>query len=388
MKRIAIITSHPIQYNAPLFSRLASTTDFTVKIFYTVGVQHSGEDAGFRKNIQWDIPLFEGYAYEFLKNISRNPRLGKFKGIRNPEILDRIKEFGPDIIWIYGWSYASHLKVLRHFSGKIPIWFRGDSNLLDEKPGIKKVMRRQFLNWIYRYVDKVLYVGEANKAYFKVHGIRENQLVFVPHAVDNDHFYDSAEKGYRQKARQGRKDLEISGEATVFLFAGKFIPKKDPLLLIRAFKQLNRSADKQINLILVGNGPLETRLKKEASGHPNIRFLPFQNQSRMPVTYRLGDVFVLPSRGPGETWGLAVNEAMACSLPVIASTKVGCRPDLIKDGYNGYGFTSGDPQNLRQVMDRMLREDLKSMGKRSEEIIAGWSYDAILHRIRNLQKAD
>jgi len=388
MSRIAIITSHPIQYNAPLFNRLAGMDNITIKIFYTAGIRHSADDAGFGRKIQWDIPLFEGYEHEFLYNKSGNPGLGKFQGIRNPKILDRINEFKPDIVWIYGWSYASHLKALRHFSGKIPIWFRGDSTLLDEKPGMKRIIRRQFLNWIYRYVDKVLYVGQANKAYFEAHGIRENQLVFVPHAVDNDHFYDSPGKGYQKKARQGRIDLGISEEAIVFLFAGKFIPKKDPLLLINAFKQLNDSTNQQINLILVGNGPLESRLKKAADGYPNILFLPFQNQSLMPVVYRMGNVFVLPSRGPGETWGLAVNEAMACSRPVIASTKTGCRGDLVRDGYNGYGFTADDKQDLRHVMFRMLGEDLKSMGKRSGEIIAEWSYDVILKGIQKILKAD
>jgi glycosyltransferase involved in cell wall biosynthesis len=384
MKRIAIITSHPVQYNAPLFRRLSSIDDVIVKVYYTAGKDHFGDDVGFARQIEWDIPLLDGYDYEFLMNDAKRPGLGKFRGIRNPEILDHVDHFKPDVILVYGWSYSSHLKAMRYYSGKIPVWFRGDSTLLDERPGLKQTFRRKFLKWVYQYVDKVLYVGEANKAYFKAHGILDGQLIFVPHAVDNEHFYDSPEKQYEKKAQKWRKELGIPEQATVFLFAGKFIPKKDPLLLINAFKQIHLSTYPHIHLILVGNGPLETRMKKAASGHPNIHFLPFQNQSQMPVVYRLGDIFVLPSTGPGETWGLAINEAMACSMPVIASTRSGCRTDLVRDGYNGYGFSSGDRQDLQHVMEKMVKVDLDSMGKRSGEIITRWSYEVMLDRIQKI----
>ncbi len=62
----------------------------------------------------------------------------------------------------------------------------------------------------------------------------------------------------------------------------------------------------------------------------------------MPILYRLGNVFCLPSKGPGETWGLAVNEAMASSRPVIVSNKVGCAADLVSEGANGYLFNYND----------------------------------------------
>jgi glycosyltransferase involved in cell wall biosynthesis len=82
---------------------------------------------------------------------------------------------------------------------------------------------------------------------------------------------------------------------------------------------------------MVGNGPLENQLKVLAEPHDFIRFIPFQNQSQMPIVYRLGDILCLPSKGPGETWGLAINEAMASGRPVIVTDKVGCAQDLLRD---------------------------------------------------------
>jgi glycosyltransferase involved in cell wall biosynthesis len=211
---------------------------------------------------------------------------------------------------------------------------------------LKFKLRTLFLRWIYSYVDKAFYVGTHNKAYYLRHGLKEEQLVYAPHAVDNERFFDSEERQYEKKARVLRRELDIPDEAKVILFAGKFEPKKNPGILIDAILQLNekveenREAEKldkltfhpspfTFHLILVGSGILESQLRQKAKDRDDITFLSFQNQSLMPVVYRLGDIFCLPSQGPGETWGLAINEAMASGRPVIASNKCGGAIDLL-----------------------------------------------------------
>src|SRR5690606_21319686 len=94
-----------------------------------------------------------------------------FKGIVNPTLIKEIEGFGATHILIYGWSFQSHLKVLRHFSGKVKILFRGDSTLLDEKPGFKTMARRIALRWVYKHIDVALYVGTNNKQYYLKHGV-------------------------------------------------------------------------------------------------------------------------------------------------------------------------------------------------------------------------
>jgi glycosyltransferase involved in cell wall biosynthesis len=103
----------------------------------------------------------------------------------------------------------------------------------------------------------------------------------------------------------------------------------------------------------------------------------------MPVVYRLGDVFVLPSRGPGETWGLAINEAMACGRAVVASTKVGCAPDLIEDGTNGFVFESENEEALAETLQLLVdRPDLRArMGAASARRIEDWSLDEAARRL-------
>ena len=110
-----------------------------------------------------------------------------------------------------------------------------------------------------------------------------------------------------------------------FSVCGKLEAKKQPIELAEAFASLKSQA----HLIYVGSGMLEDALKERFDDHPNIHFVGFQNQSKMPIWYRVADVFCLPSRGPGETWGLAVNEALASGCGALVTDKVGCAEDLV-----------------------------------------------------------
>jgi glycosyltransferase involved in cell wall biosynthesis len=385
-KRLAIITSHPIQYNAPIFKLLATRNYIDIKVFYTWGdsVLENKYDPGFNKSIQWDIPLLEGYPYEFLKNISSEKGTHHFKGIVNPDIIERIDDFFPDAILIYGWSFQSHLKAMRHYKKKKKIIFRGDSTLIDKQPLYKEFIRSLFLKWVYHYVDYALYVGKNNYDYFKKSGLKTKQLVYAPHAVDNDRFSDN-DVSYHKQAEALRQKMDITSQRIVFLFAGKLEEKKDPIALLKSFVQ--SGADKFANLVIVGNGVLEKQLKEEYGNFPSIFFLEFQNQSQMPVIYHLADVFVLPSKGPGETWGLSVNEAMACGLPVLVSNKCGCAPDLVSNSENGYIFKANDIDDLSSKLKLFIeagKAGLKKMGECSKKKIADFSFEKFCEATENL----
>jgi glycosyltransferase involved in cell wall biosynthesis len=190
-----------------------------------------------------------------------------------------------------------------------------------------------FLNWVYKHVDKVFYVGTHNKAYYKKHGLKESQLTYAPHAVDNNRFSDeSGEKTMR--AMKWRKELGFSDSDFVLLFAGKFEAKKNPSFILELSKHISSP---NIKFLMVGNGILEGQLKSETRNDRRFVFLDFQNQSQMPTLYRVADLFTLPSLGPGETWGLAINEALASGTKVIASKYCGGAIDLIH-GNNGFLF--------------------------------------------------
>ena len=189
------------------------------------------------------------------------------------------------------------------------------------------------------------------------------------------------------QANAWRTELGYKNEDTVILFAGKFEQKKDPLLLVNAIKSLHDENESNLKLLLLGNGPLEAEIDTAIKDCSFIKKLPFQNQSKMPVVYRIADIFCLPSKGPGETWGLAVNEAMACSKPVLVSDKVGCAPDLVKNKNVGEIFESGNLEDLKIKLRKMCQTNLKSTGKNAKEVIAEWNFNKISEAIKSeLQK--
>jgi glycosyltransferase involved in cell wall biosynthesis len=371
--RLAIVATHPVQYSAPVFSALRDQ-GLDVRVFYTwsqtsTGTQYEPE---FGRTVRWDVPLLGGYPHEFVPNKSRDPGLHHFRGLVNPTLISRVAAWGADAVLVYGWNFQSHLEAMRHFKGRIPVVFRGDSTLLDVHAGWRALARRVALRWIYSHVDLALAVGQNSRDYFTWAGIDPAGVRIAPHCVDNQRFENPGPEALAQAALW-RADSDK--EAVRVVFAGKLQQKKDPLLLLRAALRLGPRVD----LAFFGEGELEAELRQQAAGCSNVRFFGFVNQSLMPAVYRAGDLFVLPSSGPGETWGLALNEAMASGKPVIASDRTGGARDLIDDGVTGWTFAAGDEDGLCQVLGRAVSlgaAGLAGMGIAARRKVAAWSVDA------------
>jgi glycosyltransferase involved in cell wall biosynthesis len=355
---------------------LAKYSSYSIKVFYTLGTNtNSIIDNGFGTIENWKIDLLSGYDYEFIENISSYPSSLKYNGIINPSLIKKIEEYTPDSIVVYGWKHHSHLSVLNYFHGKIPMVFRGDSTTLDDSSGflLRSYFRYIFLKWIYRKVDYVLSPGSASDQYFLKSGLKQNQIIRAEHAVDNEHFMNMT-KIEEEQLYKLTSSLFIKPNEIIFLFAGKFIDKKNPFLLIEAFVELKKQKD-NVRLLLVGNGILEKKIKEMIILLPlgiasSITLFPFQDQHQIKLLYRVANVFVLPS--VSETWGLSVNEALASGTPVIVSDKCGSSKDLVKNDINGLVFKSGDSQDLLHKMQLMCNDEFR-------ESIAAKSIDSLKH---------
>ncbi len=379
MKRLAIITTHPIQYNAPLFRLLHERNRIAVKVFYTWGQSKDNVyDAKFGLQRSWDIPLLEGYEHVFVPNISRQPDSNRFWGVVNPGLIKQLKQENFDAVLVYRWSLFSHLRILRSFGGDRKLFFRGDSHLLQLQSGMKGLLKKWLLRLVYQNVDKAFYVGKYNKAYYQAFGLKQEQLIFAPHAVDNKRFSNEAEK-WEEAAKRERQLRSIPQSCIVFLYAGKFYAIKQLAMLIHSFQQLKGN---QYKLLLVGNGEQEQELKKMAQSDERILFEPFRNQSEMPCLYRMGDVFVLPSKS--ETWGLGVNEAMACGRAAVVSDACGCAPELIVEGGTGFTFQSGNSDDLLQVLGTFTDKNIcDKMGQNALAHIQHFSLERVAEVFEN-----
>jgi glycosyltransferase involved in cell wall biosynthesis len=372
MRKLAIITSHPIQYYAPWFRYLAQENWLDIRVFYLwdFGITEQ-TDSGFQRSIQWDIPLLTGYEYKFVPNRSSQPGTNHFWGLQNPSLRQQVENYKPDAVLMMNYNYASLYQFIFTWR-RTPLLFRGDSHHLVPGTGWREQLRRSWISLIYSRFAACLYVGQANYGYFRDHGVPEQRLFFSPHAIDNHRFFTQTETAIHQ-AEQWKQELGIPADHKIILFTGKLIEKKRPLDLLESFIQAKLP---QTALLFVGSGELEASLRQKAANHPHVYFAPFQNQSLMPRTYSVADLVVLPSYGSGETWGLAVNEAMCLSKPVVVSDHVGCAADLVQPNVNGLVFPAGDISALAQCLETALMDlqRLQQWGKASQQIIQRYSY--------------
>lgn len=381
--RLAVVLSHPVQYYSPWFRHLATRHEIVLKVFYlwNSGVETT-VDRTFGTAFAWDIPLMDGYQYQWLPNASKDPGTHHFGGLHNPGAVQAIAAWKPDALLLFGYTYRTHLRLmLSPTLRRVPFLFRGDSHVLYGRTSLGDKLSGLVRKLLFRRFRKFLAVGIANTQYFQHHGVPTSKIARVPHCVDNVRFQSSGVKA-EQGARAWKESMGIPAGATVILFAGKFEKKKCPLELMRAFLQLASRTNAHSNLVvllLVGSGPQDAELRNAAGDQigNTVWFAPFQNQSEMPKVYAAGDVLVLPSFGKGETWGLAVNEAMNLSRPVVVSSHVGCAQDLVEHGKTGWVFPAGDWMALQATLETAVSDParLRGMGKAAREKVSGFSYE-------------
>ena len=354
--RLAIVSTHPIQYHAPWFRALAAHPDLQVHVYYChQATPQEQARAGFGVEFEWDVPLLTGYPHSFLQNIANPPGHGRFAGFDTPEIKDIIRRREYDAVLVNGWHYKSAWQAIwACWKSGVKVLVRGDSHLHTPRGPLKKLAKSlAYRRFIPRF-DACLAVGQWSREYFLYYGARPERIFFVPHAVDNQRIAAECRR-WEPIRSQLRSQWVLDEKTVVFAFAGKFIEEKRPMDFVQAIDRAARQGA-AVQGLMVGDGPLRAGCEDFVRAHRSpIRFTGFLNQSQIVAAYVASDLLVLPSDG-GETWGLVVNEAMTCSRPCIVSDHVGCGPDLIEVGRTGAIFPLGDVDALAALMTGLARD--------------------------------
>lgn len=368
--RLLIITSHPIQYQVPWFRALHKDSRIQLEVLFLTLPSAHEQGIGFDTSFAWDIPLLDGYHWRLADSATGGIGKGYF-GLRVKQARSEVMSSKPDAILVTGWQHFGMLQCLRAAvrSGK-PVLVRAESNGLKPVGSWQKLKARLGLAG----VNLFLPIGKANDLFYRKIGLKRGIGPRVPYFIDNQFFSNGilALSGKRQYLRQR---FGIPEEAVCFVFSGKLLEKKRPMHTLEALREMVSGLPKNaVHLLVAGSGALEATLKRYASLHAlPVSFTGFLNQSEMPSAYAAADCLLLPS-DYGETWGLVVNEAMACGLPAIVSDRVGCGPDLVHEGKTGFSFHFGNVQELARTMQRFLSlsfGERKLMGENAQRMVLG-----------------
>jgi glycosyltransferase involved in cell wall biosynthesis len=374
--RVAFINTHPIQYFAPLYADLNQAEDLSISVLYLSDYSVRGAiDQGFGHVVKWDVDLLTGYDAHFISGAEWRGEPAGFWSMIAPQLWYEVRGGAFDAVVVHGHTPAAALVAAAAAkSACIPTFMRCETHLGVRRSPLKNLFRRRVTGTYYRRFDGVLAIGSANKEFYRAIGVPERRIFDMPYAVDNRRFI-TGPRPLDSERKELRARFGVQGDRPIVLYVGKFQRRKRPDDLLRAAARLNREGV-VLHLLMVGSGEMEASLRALAQRLEvsNICFAGFMNQADLPYVYAATDVFVLPSEN--ETWGLAVNEAMCAALPIVASSEIGCVPDLVHNGRNGRTFSAGSVEGLTDALRPLLMDPelCRRMGKASRDIIGRWSY--------------
>ncbi len=259
-----------------------------------------------------------------------------------------IRRFNPRCVAINGWWDNGAIAALEHCNiSKIPAVVMSESQSTDGKRNaFKEAIKRSIVSGF----SAGLVGGKSHAQYLAHLGMPKKAIFRGYDCVDND-FFETECARLRKNSAELRLDLNLP--KPFFLASARFIAKKNFVRFVEAYAHYRKAVDEPWDLVLLGDGEERTEIEGVIARYEisSAVHLPgFLQLHQLTSYYALAEAFVLPSTH--EQWGLVLNEAMACGLPVLASSECGSTREMIRNNENGLVF---DPFDLYQMMDCLVR---------------------------------
>lgn len=361
-RRVVIVTEIIAPYRIPVFNALAQRPEIDLHVIFLAET-----DPTLR---QWKVYSDEiRFSYEVLASWRR--RLGAYNLLLNWGTASALRNSRPDAVICGGYSYLASWSALtwaRQHQTPFACWV--ESTAADQRRNhpVTELLKSRFLDSCNAFVVP----GKASFEYLCGYGAAPQTIFTAPNAVDTAKFSRLAGIA-RSQASSVRQHLGLPQR--FFLFVGRLVRDKGVFHLVQAFAKFRRSSGNDIALVLVGDGADSRELREFASGLASgaIYFTGFVQREQLPAYYALADALVFPTLS--DTWGLVLNEAMACGVPVIASSVAGATSDLVHDGWNGCVVEAGNADQLTRAMTQIAGDpELRAtMGQRSREQIQAFT---------------
>jgi 1,2-diacylglycerol 3-alpha-glucosyltransferase len=363
--RIAILTEIIAPYRIPVFNALAKREAIDLNVIFL-----SETDPTLR---QWRVYKDEiCFSYEILS--SWRFRAGRTHVLLNAGLSASLKKFSPEALICGGYNYVASWQALRwarRRGVRFALW--SESNAQDARALRKPV--ESLKTCFVKRCDGFVVPGKSAFEYLRSLGAPAERISIAPNAVDNTFFAAQAEKVKRNPAAFQEK---FGLPRRFVLFVGRLVPEKGVFDLLRAYAKLERCLRSEVGLVFAGDGASRDELAQQAGriSPGTVCFPGFAQREDLAGLYALAETLVLPTYS--DTWGLVVNEAMACGLPIIVSSMAGCSADLVEDGWNGYIVPPRDAEKLSVAINSLVRQpELKQrMSTHSSERIRNYSPEA------------
>lgn len=373
MKKLAIITSHLIQYQIPLFKSLQKKRIDTHVFFASKhGLNSKYKDPEFLVKLNWNInaDLTSGFKSYF-------PKIQKFRindfRLSFADLEKHFKNKRFDAVLILGWNNLHYLKAI-YLAKKhnIKIILRSENNLSLKNFFFKKLLKLIIFRFFFKNFNYFLSIGKLNKKFYMYHNVNKKKILDAPYFVDNKFFNISS------NSKKLKRKLSLNFK-NIVLFVGKLNNRKRPIDFIKLAK-LNKS-NKNIYFLIIGDGTLKKQcinLIKENKLN-NISIKGFLNQTQLRKIYNISNLLIQTSSY--ETWGLTINEAMASGVPVLCTKECGAYHDLIKGKKTGLYYSVGDIFELNKKMNFILNNKSKFKKSNIQKTISYFSVEKTINSI-------
>jgi len=363
--RVAILSEIISPYRIPVFNALAQHESIDLKVIFLADT-----DPVLR---QWPVYKDEiRFTCEVLP--SRRFRAGASQLLLNARLAAALKGFAPEAIICGGYNYAASWQALmwaRRRRVQFVLW--SESNAHDAR-GQNKFVEFLKVHFLKR-CDRFVVPGKSAFQYLRSLGSPAESIFTAPNAVDNAFFATQAEM-VKREADAFREKFRLPSR--FILFVGRLVAEKGVFDLLQAYAKLGSDLRSEVGLVFAGDGVSKTALSEKAkvTEPGTICFPGFAHREDLAGFYALAEALILPTHS--DTWGLAVNEAMACGLPIIVTDVAGCASDLVEDGWNGSVVPAANPDQLSAAINSLLRQPelSRQMSARSAERIQAYSPQA------------
>lgn len=361
--RIALLTEIPAPFRLPLFGALAALPEVDLRVLFL-----AANDP--RRNYPRHEPAFDS---EVLRG--KDAFLGRHWLVVNAGVLGRLRRLRPDVVLVGGWNQPAFWQAALYArAARVPLVVWVESTARDERAGRRpaELAKRALV----RTAAAFLVPGRAAAEYVESLGAAPERIAVAPNAVDLRVFGD------RVAAARERRDVlraELGLDGCTFLCVSRLSPEKGVDVLARAFDGVPGE------LVLVGDGPDRERVRAVAG--ERVRMLGRVERDELLHWYAAADAYVMPSRS--ETWGMAMNEAAAAGLPLVATEAPGAGHDLIEEGVNGFRVPVEDVEALRAALVRVAEDEewRACAGRRTRELAAGYTPEAWADAVARIAEA-